>query len=89
MYGPPQNCKRKIGIDDWVRANVFGLEVGIVVARAMMDSARSLPISYKVLEDLYRYQVWKAPEGPSCHLNISHRRPGGNLFAAVRITRVS
>ena len=42
MYGPPQNCKRKIENDSSVCANVFGLWWSQRLL-AMMESARSLP----------------------------------------------
>jgi hypothetical protein len=42
MYGPPQNCKRKLWNGGSVCANVFGLWWSHRLL-AMMDSARSLP----------------------------------------------
>src|SRR5262252_409099 len=53
----------------------------------MMESARSLPyLADAASKDLYRYQVWKAPDRPFCHLDSFASKPGEKFTSSLRTT---
>jgi hypothetical protein len=83
MYGPPPVCKRNLTMTVW-SAPMYSAFSGVCNSWPRWIPPALFPVSYLASVGRYRYQVWKAPVRPLCHLssppadlagNHSHSRP--------------
>lgn len=80
-----RGASEKLRLTSWVCANSFGLWWSERL-RAMMDSARPLPyLNLMVLQDLFPYQVQRAPDRPLCHFALTLADVVGLVSAVCRL----